>query len=187
MCDALHAPRGLLVTPGGKPWSTVDPAAVDAFPTSGRGGCCRPAGASPYIMSDSAPCGRGLLDIGSCRGYPFLPEWPASGPARTGRGADRGKAACSYGARRRCAGAGWSQLCVRVRLHPRLVVAEGPAAVEKSGNWLLFDLSTPAAFQESLTEFGVALTDEQAACGSEAYAAVGPASLLCARYRPCRW
>ena len=43
----------------------------------------------------------------------------------------------------------------------------------KSGNWLLFDLSTPAAFQESLTEFGVVLTDEQAACGSAAYAESG--------------
>jgi hypothetical protein len=43
----------------------------------------------------------------------------------------------------------------------------------KSGNWLLFDLSTPEAFQESLTEFGVVLTDEQAACGSEAYAESG--------------
>ena len=43
----------------------------------------------------------------------------------------------------------------------------------RSGNWLLFDLSTPEAFQESLTDFGVVLTDEQAACGSEAYAASG--------------
>lgn len=43
----------------------------------------------------------------------------------------------------------------------------------KSGNWLLFDLSTPDAFQEALTEFGVVLTDEQAACGSEAYAESG--------------
>jgi hypothetical protein len=43
----------------------------------------------------------------------------------------------------------------------------------KSGNWVLFDLSTPEAFQESLTEFGVVLTGEQAACGSEAYAGSG--------------
>jgi hypothetical protein len=43
----------------------------------------------------------------------------------------------------------------------------------KSGNWLLFDLSTPDAFQASLTEFGVVLTDEQAACGSAAYAESG--------------
>ena len=43
----------------------------------------------------------------------------------------------------------------------------------KSGNWLLFDLSTPEAFQESLTAFGVVLTDEQAACGSAAYAESG--------------
>ena len=43
----------------------------------------------------------------------------------------------------------------------------------KSGNWLLFDLSTPDAFQATLTEFGVDLTDEQAACGSAAYAESG--------------
>ena len=43
----------------------------------------------------------------------------------------------------------------------------------KSGNWLLFDLSTPEAFQESLSGFGVVLTDEQAACGSAAYAESG--------------
>jgi hypothetical protein len=43
----------------------------------------------------------------------------------------------------------------------------------KSGNWLLFDLSTPDAFQESLTEFGVVLTDEQAECGAAAYADSG--------------
>ena len=43
----------------------------------------------------------------------------------------------------------------------------------KSGNWLLFDLSTPEAFQESLTLFGVTLTDEQAACGTTAYAESG--------------
>ena len=42
----------------------------------------------------------------------------------------------------------------------------------KSGHWLLIDLSTEA-FQESLAEFGVVLTDEQAACGSEAYAQSG--------------
>jgi len=35
MCDALHAPRGLLVTPGGKPWSTVDPAAATPSKTPG--------------------------------------------------------------------------------------------------------------------------------------------------------
>ena len=42
-----------------------------------------------------------------------------------------------------------------------------------SGNWLLFDLSTPDAFQESLGELGVVLTDEQAECGSAAYAESG--------------
>lgn len=43
----------------------------------------------------------------------------------------------------------------------------------KSGNWLLFDLSTPDAFQESLTAFGVVLTDVQAECGAAAYAESG--------------
>jgi hypothetical protein len=43
----------------------------------------------------------------------------------------------------------------------------------KSGNWLLIDLSTPDSFQESLTEFGVVLNDEQAACASAAYADSG--------------
>ena len=43
----------------------------------------------------------------------------------------------------------------------------------RSGNWVLFDLSTPDAFQASLTEFGVVLTDEQAECGSAAYAESG--------------
>jgi hypothetical protein len=43
----------------------------------------------------------------------------------------------------------------------------------KSGNWLLFDLSTPEAFQASLTEFGVDLSIEQAECGSAAYAESG--------------
>ena len=43
----------------------------------------------------------------------------------------------------------------------------------KSGNWLLFDLSTPDAFQASLAGIGVDLTDEQAECGSDAYAESG--------------
>jgi hypothetical protein len=43
----------------------------------------------------------------------------------------------------------------------------------KSGNWIVFDLSTADAFQESLTAFGVVLTDEEAQCGSAAYAESG--------------
>ena len=43
----------------------------------------------------------------------------------------------------------------------------------KSGNWIVFDFSTPEAFQTSLTEFGVVLTDEQAECGAAAYAESG--------------
>jgi len=43
----------------------------------------------------------------------------------------------------------------------------------RSGNWIVFDFSTPEAFQASLTEFGVVLTDEQAECGAAAYAESG--------------
>jgi hypothetical protein len=50
---------------------------------------------------------------------------------------------------------------------------EGLQQSTRSGNWLLFDLSTPEAFQESLVEFGVVLTDEQAECGSAAYTESG--------------
>jgi hypothetical protein len=43
----------------------------------------------------------------------------------------------------------------------------------KSGNWLLFDLSSPEALQGTLAEIGVEVTSEQAECLSEAYAESG--------------
>ncbi len=66
------------------------------------------------------------------------------------------------------AGSAFGFDCIRVSSS-----LQGLQQSSKSGNWLVFDLSTPDAFQESLLEFGVALTDEQAECGSEAYAESG--------------
>jgi hypothetical protein len=43
----------------------------------------------------------------------------------------------------------------------------------KSGNWLLFDLSSADAIQETFANFGEELTDEEAACFAELYAASG--------------
>ena len=43
----------------------------------------------------------------------------------------------------------------------------------KTGNWLLFDLSSPEALQQTLAEIGVEVTDDQAACLSDAYADSG--------------
>jgi hypothetical protein len=42
-----------------------------------------------------------------------------------------------------------------------------------SGNWTLFDFSSPAKLQATLSAFGTQLTAEQAACGYAAYAASG--------------
>lgn len=42
-----------------------------------------------------------------------------------------------------------------------------------SGNWTLFDFSSPTALQSTLAGFGTELTDAQAACGYRAYAASG--------------
>jgi len=117
---------------------------------------------------------RDLLDIGSCRGYPFLPEWPAFGPGPNRKGEQTvvkqrvlsGLAVVVLALVG--ASSAFAFDCIRVSSS-----LKGLQQSTKSGNWLLFDLSTPAAFQESLTEFGVALTDEQAACGSEAYAQSG--------------
>jgi hypothetical protein len=66
------------------------------------------------------------------------------------------------------AGSAFGFDCIRVSSS-----LQGLQESAKSGNWLVFDLSTPDAFQESLSEFGVVLTDEQAECGSEAYAESG--------------
>ena len=40
----------------------------------------------------------------------------------------------------------------------------------KSGNWLLFDLSSGEGLQQSLAGIGIDVTSEQAACASAAYA-----------------
>jgi hypothetical protein len=66
------------------------------------------------------------------------------------------------------AGSAFAFDCIRVSSS-----LQGLQQSTTSGNWLLFDLSTPEAFQESLSEFGVVLTDEQAECGSAAYAESG--------------
>jgi hypothetical protein len=44
-------------------------------------------------------------------------------------------------------------------------------STSKSGNWTLFDFSSPGALQTTLTGFGVTLTSEQAQCAYDAYAA----------------
>jgi hypothetical protein len=62
---------------------------------------------------------------------------------------------------------------VCVRLHPRLVVAEGPAELDEVGQLAAVRFEHAGRVQESLSGFGVALTDEQAACGTEAYAESG--------------
>jgi hypothetical protein len=43
----------------------------------------------------------------------------------------------------------------------------------KSGNWLLFDFSSPEAVQETLANIGEEVTDEEAACFAEVYGASG--------------
>lgn len=43
----------------------------------------------------------------------------------------------------------------------------------KSGNWLLFDLSSAEAVQETLANIGEDVTAEEAACFAEAYGASG--------------
>jgi hypothetical protein len=66
------------------------------------------------------------------------------------------------------AGSAFGFDCIRVSSS-----LQGLQQSAKSGNWLVFDLSTPEAFQESLLTFDVVLTDEQAECGSAAYAESG--------------
>ena len=46
-------------------------------------------------------------------------------------------------------------------------------STSNSGNWTLFDFSSPAALQTTLSAFGTQLTADQAACGYQAYAASG--------------
>jgi hypothetical protein len=66
------------------------------------------------------------------------------------------------------AGSAFAFDCIRVSSS-----LQGLQQSTKSGNWIVFDFSTPEAFQASLTEFGVVLTDEQAECGAAAYAESG--------------
>lgn len=66
------------------------------------------------------------------------------------------------------AGSAFAFDCIRVSSS-----LQGLQQSTKSGNWIVFDFSTPAAFQASLVEFGVDLTDEQASCGAAAYAESG--------------
>jgi hypothetical protein len=66
------------------------------------------------------------------------------------------------------AGSAFAFDCIRVSSS-----LQGLQQSTKSGNWIVFDFSTPEAFQASLSEFGVDLTDEQAACGAAAYAESG--------------
>jgi hypothetical protein len=46
-------------------------------------------------------------------------------------------------------------------------------STSNSGNWTLFDFSSPAALQTTLTGFGVTLTGAQAQCAYQSYAASG--------------
>jgi hypothetical protein len=50
---------------------------------------------------------------------------------------------------------------------------EGLVNSTRSGNWLLFDLSSGPAVEQTLTNAEVPVTSEQAACIAEAYAASG--------------
>ena len=59
-------------------------------------------------------------------------------------------------------------------------------STSNSGNWTLFDFSSPAALQTTLSAFGTQLTAEQAACGYRAYAASGQPAVLCSRHGRCR-
>jgi hypothetical protein len=43
----------------------------------------------------------------------------------------------------------------------------------QTGNWLLFDFSTPAGVQSTLANIGVTVTADQAACVASSYAASG--------------
>jgi hypothetical protein len=50
---------------------------------------------------------------------------------------------------------------------------QGLESSTKSGNWLLFDLSSPAGVEETLAELGATATPAQAACVATAYRATG--------------
>lgn len=50
---------------------------------------------------------------------------------------------------------------------------QGLKSSTKSGNWLLFDLSSPAGVEGTLAEIGATATPAQAACIATAYRATG--------------
>ena len=58
--------------------------------------------------------------------------------------------------------------CIRVSSSP-----QGLVSSTRSGKWLLFDLSSGPALQQTLAGGGLTLTDEQAACVADAYATTG--------------
>src|SRR5438045_2683864 len=57
--------------------------------------------------------------------------------------------------------------CIRVSTSYQGLVQ----STSNSGNWTLFDFSSPANLQATLSAFGTQLTAEQATCGYQAYAA----------------
>jgi hypothetical protein len=59
--------------------------------------------------------------------------------------------------------------CIRVSTSYQGLVQ----STSHSGNWTLFDFSSPAALQATLAGFGSDVTADQAACGYAAYAASG--------------
>jgi len=66
------------------------------------------------------------------------------------------------------AGSAFAFDCIRVSSS-----LQGLQQSTKSGKWLLFDLSSGPALQQTLAEIGVELTSEQAQCASAAYAESG--------------
>lgn len=58
--------------------------------------------------------------------------------------------------------------CIRVSSS-----AQGLANSTRSGNWLLFDLSSGPAVEQTLANAEIPVTSEQAACIADAYAATG--------------
>jgi hypothetical protein len=66
------------------------------------------------------------------------------------------------------AGSAFAFDCIRVSSS-----LQGLQQSTRSGNWLLFDLSSAEALQATLSEIGVDLTDAEALCVSDAYADSG--------------
>ena len=66
------------------------------------------------------------------------------------------------------AGSAFAFDCIRVSSS-----LQGLQQSTRSGNWIVFDFSSAEALQQTLSEIGIDLTDEQAACASDAYADSG--------------